>query len=477
MDNPLTRGFRNLRYSFVAQAVILLVGLAKTLIVPLVLSVDSYAYWQLYLFYVGYVGFFYLGFNDGILLKYGAFEYEDLPFERLRRSMQFYIIMLTLFALGVFAFSMTIGDAEKAFVFHMVALCIVIYGLNGVFIYVFLITNQIKRHSIFSAVDSVSSFFGILLLLVMNQSDFHVLVYFVFTVKLLSVAVMAVMCRKLFVGKRSPIQDGLREFVDNIRVGIFLMFAQIMGMLVTGLGRIFVEYGGELSDYAYYAFGTTVLGIVMVGVTAVATVMYPTLGRLETEMLPKIFNKIYDFFSHFTVLVLILYYPAYALVGICFQKYQPMLVFFSILFVLVTWQAKVSITTNTYFRVLRMEKKMFKVNFLSVLFFCIIYLVIDTTVGRFLANKTMVVALSTLLSMMFLELLAELVLRRTLKLKLGNSFAKDTCINAVFLLTALIPDKIIGFLTYSVFVAIYLVVCRKALIHDFRDVLGGLAKG
>ena len=351
--------------------IILVIGVIKTFIVPIVLTVDSYAYWQLYLFYVGYIGFCYLGFNDGVLLKYGSFDYDDLPFEKLRRAMQFYIAMLVVFACAMFAFSFTIEDMQKAFVFHMIALCVVVYGLNGVFIYVFLITNQIKRHSMFSAVDAVGSFLGIVLLLVLNQDAFHILVYFVFVTKPASVVAMAVMCRKLLVGACSSVKEGFQEFTDNIRVGILLMFAQIMGMLVTGLGRIFIEYGGELSDYAYYAFGMTILSIIMVGVTAVANVMYPTLGRLEKPMLPKVFNKMYSFFNHFTVGVLLLYFPAYVLVEVFFKKYEPMLAFFAILFVLITWQAKVSISTNTYFKVLRLEKKMLKVNVLSVLFFCV----------------------------------------------------------------------------------------------------------
>lgn len=474
LDNPLAKGLRNLKYSFAAQALILAIGVVKTFLVPVVLTVDSYAYWQLYLFYVGYIGFCYLGFNDGILLKYGSYEYEDLPFEKLRRSMQFYIAMLAVFACAVFAFSLTIADFQKAFVFHMIALCVVIYGLNGVFIYVFLITNQIKRHSLFSAVDAVGSFLGILLLLLLNQNDFHILVYFVFTTKAISVVVMAVMCRKLLVGKHSSIRVGFREFVDNIRVGIFLMFAQIMGMLVTGLGRVFIEYGSALSDYAYYSFGMTILSIIMVAVTAVANVMYPTLGRLEKPLLPKVFNRMYSFFNHFTAGVLLLYFPAYVLVGLFFAKYDQMLEFFAILFVLITWQAKVSISTNTYFRVLRLEKKMFKVNVLSVLFFCVAYFAIEWTVGEYLPSKTTIVALSTLLSMMFLEFLAESTLRKSLSLRFGTFFLKDVCINIVFLLAASIADKGIGCLVYGCFLAFYMIASRETILRDFRSLRGAL---
>lgn len=470
-DSQLTKGLKNIKYSFIAQSVILIIGVLKTLIVPSVLTVDSYAYWQMYLFYISYIGFFYLGFNDGILLKYGKYNYADLPFEKMRRSMHFYLIMLALFTGVAMLYALSISDPQKMFVTVMVAASIIMYGLNGVFIYIFLITNQIRRHSFFSAVDSVSNFIGILLLLLLKQNDFHLLVYFVFITKLISVIAMTILCRKTLFGKACPVKEGFLEFLDNIKAGIFLMLAQIMSMLVTGLGRIFIEYSGELKNYAYYSFGMTVLNIVMVGVTAIATVMYPTLGRVQKELLPKVFNKIFDYFSHFNVFVVLLYFPAYILVGILFPKYSPMLTYFSIMFVTMTWQSKVNITTNCYFRVLRMERKMLKINALSVVCFCIVYFILRFTVGNFVSSPITIVALSTCLSMVFLELMAELTLRKALQLKMGTHSIKDAVINVIFLAVSLISNKYLGFAVYFVVAATYAVIKRKALKSDIQKVL------
>ena len=42
------------------------------------IGVEKYGYWQLYLFYTSYVGFFQLGWNDGIYLRYGGEDYNNL---------------------------------------------------------------------------------------------------------------------------------------------------------------------------------------------------------------------------------------------------------------------------------------------------------------------------------------------------------------------------------------------------------------
>lgn len=465
-DNVLSKGLKNIKYSFLAQVIILIIGVLKTLIVPSVMSVESYAFWQMYLFYIGYIGFFYLGYNDGILLKYGKYEYVDLPFKKLRSSMLFYILMLTFFSVVVFIISMNIPEKEKAFVMMIFALSILMYGLNGVFIYVFLITNQIKRHSFFTAIDSVSTLVGILLMLVFKQKDFHILIYFVFILKLISVLVMAIMCKEFFIGKRAPMKVGLIEFLDNIKVGIILMLAQIVSMLVTGIGRIFIEYSGEISEYAYYSFGMTIVNIVMVGIMAVSTVMYPTLGRIESEKLSTYFNKIYKYLTHFSVLSLLLYFPAYIFVKLFFAKYAPMLEYFAVFFAMMTWQSKLNIINNSYYKVLRMEKKMLKVNVCGVIFFCISTIIVHMTIGSYIENKILIIAYMTYFTMMFIEFYAEKLLRKALDLKFDKEILINVLINMVFLFSAFISNEYIGICVYIIFTIIYLFINKKQIFSD-----------
>ena len=64
--------FKNLNYTIVANLLILVVSIALNLIVPKFLGVTEYSYWQLYVFYASYVGFFQLGWIDGIYLKIGG---------------------------------------------------------------------------------------------------------------------------------------------------------------------------------------------------------------------------------------------------------------------------------------------------------------------------------------------------------------------------------------------------------------------
>lgn len=62
----------NLMYSIVANLLSMFVSAILLLVLPNLLGETEYGYWQLYLFYTSYVGFFHLGLVDGIYLRIGG---------------------------------------------------------------------------------------------------------------------------------------------------------------------------------------------------------------------------------------------------------------------------------------------------------------------------------------------------------------------------------------------------------------------
>lgn len=71
--------------AFGAQGVSFICSVVTTLLVPKILGVEEFAYWQLFVFYTSYVSFFQLGLNDGIYLQHGG-ESRDAIDKSLIRS-------------------------------------------------------------------------------------------------------------------------------------------------------------------------------------------------------------------------------------------------------------------------------------------------------------------------------------------------------------------------------------------------------
>ena len=70
-------------YSLGTNALSFLISALTTFVVPKLLGATNYGYWQLYLFYVSYIGIFHFGWNDGIYLRYGGSNYNDLDKDSL----------------------------------------------------------------------------------------------------------------------------------------------------------------------------------------------------------------------------------------------------------------------------------------------------------------------------------------------------------------------------------------------------------
>ena len=80
---------QNMSVAFLAQGVSMALSIIQTLIVPKLLGVEQYGYWQLYIFYVSYVGFFHLGLSSGVYLSTGGQTREKMDKPAIKSQMIF----------------------------------------------------------------------------------------------------------------------------------------------------------------------------------------------------------------------------------------------------------------------------------------------------------------------------------------------------------------------------------------------------
>ena len=136
---------RNTSFVFSAQILVLLISIARALILPKIFPVESFGYWSVYWFYTSYVGIFCLGFNDGIYLKFGEYNYEELPHKLIRSAVRLFTWMLFSFtAICILLIVFFEDNSNIGYALLFASLNIPVMGLTSVFIYIFQITNQFK---------------------------------------------------------------------------------------------------------------------------------------------------------------------------------------------------------------------------------------------------------------------------------------------------------------------------------------------
>ena len=355
-----------------AQGVVLLASLLKALVIPSVLTVDGFAYWQIYVLYSGFVGVFSLGFTDGIYLRYGGWNYDALPFRRLRGAFRIYMGVLALFSLTACILVFLEDDPNKAYALFFVGLDILAVGISGLLLYILQITNQIRSYSLFSICDKVLMIVLIGVIVCTLLPDFRLFIAADCFTKFFVCLLLLFRCKDLVIGKGERLTVSALAYFAEIRIGVNLLIANLAGMLAVNIGRFIIELFGDLSSYAYYSFGVSITNLVLTFVSAVALVLYPSLKRMDDRDLPDYFDKT-DFASMKVSLIgFALYAPACLFVEVVLPKYLPLLPYLDLLFLAVVGQVKMQLLNNTYYKALRLEKRLLYVNVQSVLLFAVV---------------------------------------------------------------------------------------------------------
>ena len=125
----------NAAIAFAAQGVSLAVSVTMSLLVPKVLGVATYGYWQLFVFYAGYSGFFHLGLNDGVYLVEGGKTRNEIDKKlinsqfRVALALQL-VVGLAISLIGVLS-PIRVSEASSWWPLHYIRSCLTFLRISG----------------------------------------------------------------------------------------------------------------------------------------------------------------------------------------------------------------------------------------------------------------------------------------------------------------------------------------------------------
>ncbi|NJE62847.1 hypothetical protein E0L10_01240 [Enterococcus durans] len=456
----LNNFYKNFRYVFSSQIFVFIFGVARAFILPIILNVEDYGFFQIYLFYTSYVGIFSLGYNEGIYLRYGQFSMDDLPKRVIKNGNQFHYLLLT----GVTMISLLLSQIitenyNMRFVFSLISCNILIFGLNGVAIYIYQITNQLKKYSFFNLLPKVIFVIAILIGYFFKIHNYKYYILLDFLSNLLVIIIMIIDLKDIYTFKKiEAIKLGLNEFIKNVSTGINVMLALFSSMLMVGLGRFILERFTSIEEYSHYSLGITISNMLIILSSALSTILYPTLKRIGN----KNYNRIYIKLSSVTFITLVFipvfYFLAYMFIIFFLKDYISVLKYLILLFGVIGMQSRMQILNNTYYKVLRKEKKLLIANINSVLLFGIFCFQF-----YFLPIEPANIAFLTFIVTWIRCFLSEIFLLSEMKLPLKN--------NAVQLLVFLTLILLIWNMSILVSVGIYLLIIIGVIIKYFNNLL------
>ena len=461
---------KNMSYTISSNLISFIVSTLVILIVPKLIGVENYGYWQLYLFYATYVGLLHFGWNDGIYLRFGGDEYNKLD-KRLFFS-QFMQLLITQIVIGILIFLLALiifKDINKEFIFQIVALVLIISNTRLMLLNILQTTNRIKEYAIINMLDRIIYVLLIIFFLLIGIRDFKLMVIADVIGKLLSLSLALYYCRDIVFNKINKYYLTLSETYKNINVGIKIMFANFASFLIIGIVRFGIERTWDVSTFGKVALTISLSSIMMFFISAVGIVIFPILKRINKDKLSIIYKTMRDSLLVLLLGILIIYYPLKAFMVMWLPNYADSLIYLALVFPMFIYEGKMVLLINTYINTLRKENIMFKINIIMM-----IITIIITYINTQIFNNLDLTVISIVILLIIRSVIAELYLAKALNIKVLKDIILEILLTTIFILSAWFIDSYITIIIYIVFYIIYLLIKKKDLIitiNNIKDLL------
>ena len=443
-----------------------LISVLVIVVVPKLIGVEAYAYWQLYMFYILYVGFLHFGWCDGIYLRYGGAEYSKLD-KPLFHS-QFYSLLVTQFFFSIiimaYAFLADLGS-DRSFVVKMTAISMISINMRWMLLYLFQATNRIKEYANAILVERVLYLLLLVVLLVFGIYDFKVIVWADVIGKYISLLFAIYLCKDFILNGFKGFSFSFSETKENIICGSSLMFSNIASMLIIGTVRFGIERYWDVETFGRVSLVLSISNMFMLFINAMGLVLYPVLRRTKEDSLPAIYTTVREFLIPILFILLLAYYPIKEAMSIWLPKYSDSLQYMAFLFPVFLYEGKMALLINTYMKTLRKEKILLRIN---VLVF--ILSVFSTLLLTLVFKNLDLLVLSIVALLIIRSSLLEFQLSKHLKISVFKEIFAEVALTMAFIVVSWFVDSWFSLLAYTLCLFFYVILRRKYILQSVEKV-------
>lgn len=447
----------NFSYTIVSNIVSLVISTLVVLIIPKIVGVEQYGYWQLYLFYTSYVGFLHFGWIDGIYLRYGGKTYDEL--DKPLFFSQFYMLSISQVMIAVLIIMATtlMGyNLDRRFIFQMTAISLVLSNVRNMLNFILQSTSRIKEFARITMLDRISYVVLILFLILVGVRDYRIMILADLLGKGISLFYAMVLCKDIVLRKVSEFKTTFAETVKNITAGIKLMISNIASSLVIGVVRFGIERAWSVAVFAKVSLSLSVSNLLMLFINAVGIIMYPILRRTDEKKLPQLYIMMRTLLMVLMFALLVLYYPIRLVLSRWLPAYGESLLYLALLFPLSIYEGNMALLVNTFLKTLRKEDVMLRINMLTLGFSALF------TLGTTLIFENLNMAIISIPILLAIRsFIAEAYVAKIMKISVTKDAIMEFLLVLVFMYTGWSIFNWIGITLYGLFFMVYFAIKWK----------------
>ena len=356
---------KNLIYAFLAQFISMTMSVLISLILPKLLGVEEFAYWQMFVLYSSYVGLFHFGLSDGLYLRYGGTGLADMDKSLIGSQFRLMVIWQTVISIILLAaVPLFVGEPSRRFVFAMTAVYLVLANATWCMGFLFQAANETR---IYSKSVILSKLLVVLYIVASLFADTHSFRQYV-GFYVIAQGAAAVYClylgRAFLTAKWIPVKKLVAEICTNAAIGIHLTVANIAGSLTLGIGKIFVDHRWGLSAFGILSLSISLVNFALQFISQASMVLFPQLRQTDDVNRNRLYHTLDGTLGIVLCGVLMLYVPCRWLLMHWLPEYADGLSYLGILLPICVLDGKMQLLYSTYLKVLRRERELLRINLL-----------------------------------------------------------------------------------------------------------------
>lgn len=452
MNNKFRKLISNLSYAFGAQGLSLGVSVILSFILPKFIGVTAFGYWQLFIFYTTYAGFFHLGLTDGIYLRTGGKKYEELDHSLLGTEMKFLNLFQVLVAFVISILIIKIENTpERRFVIISFLIYMIIFNSVAYLGYIFQAVNRTKDYSKALIIEKTCCLLAVIATILLGIANFecYIMIYIICDGFALLYCIWK--GRKIVF---SPFQDFAKAFQDikiNITIGIKLLIANLASLLIIGFNRVLIDYHWGIEEFGKFSMALSLTNFFLLFITQISMVLFPVLRQTDNVNMKKYYTNLRNILFILLPMIFLAYFPLQIILKIWLPQYAESFRYLIFLLPICIYDGRMQMLCTTYFKVLRKEKFLLVVNIVAMFISCLL-----GSVGTFYLNNVYVVIFAIVISIVIRNLLSEIYLGKEMNSLHQKDFCSEMLLIIFFIIVAWNFKEYIACIFYIGAYSIYL---------------------
>lgn len=465
MNEKFRKIFKNLNYTISSNFLVLGISIILNLVVPKYLGIEAYGYWQLYIFYSSYVGLFHLGIVDGIYLKIGGEEYDDLDKRSLGTQFNYLLKLEFLFAVLLSLYSILfVTQTNQKIIWFAISVLLIVANSKSFVLFILQSTNRIKEYAQLNRNDKYLYLIITTLYLSFGGRNPLVLIFIDVISKLIVTIWGITRIKDIITAQHNNFDTTILEIKDNIIIGSNLMLGSIASMLVLGISRFFVERHWSIEVFGKLSFALSISNMFMLFISSISIVLYPLLRRENPLNLAKVYLTARTLFVPFTLLLLLFFYPVRIILEWWLPKYQSSLFFMGILFPMVVYEGRMLLLINTYLKTIRREKIIMTSNIITLVLSSVL-----SFISVYILDSIELTVFFILFSIAFRSVFSEIILGKILNVKVLKDNVIELSVTLSFVIGNVFFSNLESLIIYLLVFTLYLLFYWKRIANTTKE--------